>query len=389
MKLGFTLQKTSKKSRARLGVLKTTHGEIETPFFLPVATRAAIRGLEIEELQSMGYQAVLSNTYHNLLQPGLKVIKKFDGLHSFMHSKLPILTDSGGFQIFSLGHMAKLTNSGVTFRSHINGDLHRLTPKKAIDIQVALGSDIMMVLDYFPGFPAAKKESARSVAITSDWAAQCLEYKRALGQKSERAKKQLLFAIVQGSTYKTLRLQSVKELTALAFDGYAVGGLAVGEPSDKMYKVLDYTVPQLPEDKVHYLMGVGYPDNIVEAVKRGIDMFDCVIPTREARHGRLFYYSNDPSLRGARAKSRGTKQSHRRLPRFASNEFYTTINIRLAEYKGDKSPMSSGSPYSKAYLHHLFRTNEMLGPRLATTHNLNFYLRLMQDIRKAIKLGVL
>ena len=402
--LGYTLKKSSKKSRARLGLLKTAHGVIQTPFFLPVATRAAIRGLEITELQQMGFEAVLSNTYHNYLQPGLEVFKKFGGLHKFMNCSLPILTGSGGFQIFSLGHMAKLNDKGVTFRSHINGDLHTLTPKKAIDIQRTLGSDIMMVLDYFPGYPATRVAAERSVKLTSDWAAQCLEHKRTEERKNQRTKgrknrgtkEQLLFAIVQGSTFKDLRLRSARELTAMDFNGFAVGGLAVGEPAEKMYDMLDVTVPELPENKARYLMGVGYPDNIVEAVKRGIDMFDCVIPTREARHGRLFYYSDDPAISIRRA--RGSRPARtRKVAGFApfsakgwpASGWWDTINIKLAKYKSDTSPISLGSPYSKAYLHHLFRTNEMLGLRLATIHNLEFYYRLMEDIRLSIKQGKL
>ena len=371
MKIGFELRKTSKKSQARFGVLRTSHGVIETPFFLPVATKAAVRGLEISELKDFGYQAILSNTYHNLLQPGSKVINKFGGLHKFMNCDLPILTDSGGFQIFSLEHLTKLTDKGVHFRSPIDGAKHYLTPEKAIDIQAALGSDIMMVLDNFPGYPATRQKAKAAVELTLKWAKKCLERKIKIEARGTRhgARGQMLFAIVQGSTFKDLRLQSARDLVKLPFSGFAIGGLAVGEPADKMYKVLDYVVPELPADKAHYLMGVGYPENIVQAVKRGIDMFDCVIPTREARHGRLFYWN--------RKTEDGSRMS--------GKNFYKTINIRSAKFKADKSPISPGSPYSKAYLHHLFKTNEMLGMRLATQCNLAFYSSLLSVIRKDIR----
>jgi queuine tRNA-ribosyltransferase len=375
MKLGFQLQKTSKKSRARAGILHTGHGPVETPFFMPIATKAAIKGLTVEEVQAAGAQITLSNTYHLLLQPGMAIMKRFGGLHKFMNTKLPILTDSGGFQIFSLGHMRKLRADGVEFRSHLNGDKHVLTPQKAIDIQSTLGSDMMMVLDYFPGYPATRDEAEHSVATTTRWAQICLEHKKKNETlKNKNLKKQLLFAIVQGSTFKDLRMQSAKELTAMNFDGYAVGGLAVGEPAQEMYKVLDYITDELPTNKARYLMGVGYPDNIVEAVRRGIDMFDCVIPTREARHGRLFLWS---------AKGRQTLRG----------QFFTTINIRNSKFKTDSKSVDSTcncplcSDYTRGYLYHLFKTDEMLGLRLATLHNLRFYLELMSQLRKAIKNG--
>ncbi len=372
MKLGYKLQTKSKLSRARAGVLYTGHGPVETPFFMPIATKAAIKGLTVEEVKACGAQITLSNTYHLLLQPGMTLMKRFGGLHQFMHTKLPILTDSGGFQIFSLGHMKKLLPHGVEFRSHINGDKHLLTPQKAIDIQTTLGSDIMMVLDYFPGYPATRKHAEQSVERTTRWAKICWEYKKKLETRNSKLKKQLLFAIVQGSTFKDLRLRSAKELTAMDFNGYAVGGLAVGEPAPEMYKVLDYITDELPSDKARYLMGVGYPDNIVEAVKRGIDMFDCVIPTREARHGRLFLWS---------AKGQSTLKG----------KFYTTINIRNSKFRTDQKPVDPMCDctlchnYTRGYLYHLFKTDEMLGLRLATIHNLRFYLRLMQLIRQAIK----
>jgi len=387
MKLGFELQKTSKKSRARAGILHTAHGPIETPFFMPIATKAAVKGLTIGEVQSAGAQITLSNTYHLLLQPGMAIMKKFAGLHKFMNTTLPILTDSGGFQIFSLGHMRQLRADGVEFRSHINGDKHLLTPKKVIDIQTILGSDIMMVLDYFPGYPATRKEAEHSVATTTRWAQMAKEYKKKLENRNKKLRNQLLFAIVQGSTFKDLRLQSAKELIAIGdgfstkggpasgWDGYAVGGLAVGEPALEMYKVLDYIVPVLPVDKARYLMGVGYPENIVEAVKRGIDMFDCVIPTREARHGRLFLWS---------AQGRNN----------LTGKFYTTINIRNSQFKTDTKSVDKLCScalcvdYTRGYLYHLFKTDEMLGLRLATIHNITFYLELMARLRRNVTKGI-
>ncbi len=384
MKLGFELKKVSKKSRARAGVLHTAHGSVQTPFFLPIATKAAIKGLEVSDVTKLGAEMILSNTYHLYLQPGVKILQKFGGLHKFMQSSVPILTDSGGFQIFSLGHMAKLTDDGVIFRSHLNGDLHTLTPKKAMEIQAIIGSDVMMVLDYFPGYPATRKQAKRSIDLTKRWATLCQEHKKKLEKRNKKVGKQLLFAIVQGSTFEDLRLQSAKDLAAMKFDGYAVGGLAVGEPAKEMYKVLDYIVPALPAEKIHYLMGVGYPDNIVEAVKRGIDMFDCVIPTREARHGRLFYYS---AHRRDKSRSRLTR---RPVPTSGfRGRFWSSINIRSFKFKNDISPVNQTTlkNYSKAYLHHLFRSNEMLGLRLASLHNLEFYQQLMMDIRLNIKKG--
>lgn len=394
-KIGFDLQHQSWKSLARVGLLHTSHGTASTPFFMPIATKAAVKNLTVDEVKDLGAEIVLSNTYHLFVQPGLAVIKKFGGLHRFMKSPLPILTDSGGFQIFSLAKLRKLDDQGVTFRSDHNGSEHRLTPEGAVDIQVALGSDIMMVLDHFPGYPASRKTTAAAVERTSRWARRCLEHKQKLDAKRPTVKKQLLFAIVQGSVYKDLRLKSVRDLAALDFPGFAIGGLAVGEPMPKMYKVLDYVVPELPANKPRYLMGVGYPENIVEAVKRGIDMFDCVIPTREGRHGRLFIWSSSsrPTSRrrgveGSRGRIRGPLDLAR------GDRFYQTINIRNGKFKSDTKPVDPACDcplcynYSRAYLHHLFKTQEPLGQRLATMHNLKFYMFLMERVRSAILKGL-
>ncbi len=357
----FKLIKESQKSKARLGVLRTAHGRVATPFFMPIATKAAIKTLTIDEVKKLGAQIILSNTYHNLLRPGLSVIKKHGGLHQFMDNDLPILTDSGGYQVFSLAKLRKIKGDNVEFQSHIDGRQYILNAKKVIDIQVSLGSDIMMVLDECVGLPAAKKEAILAVERTSHWAKMSIDYQKKIKNK------QLLFAIVQGADFKDLRLRSARELTALNFDGYAVGGLAVGESNATMYKVLDYTVPELPKDKPRYLMGVGYPENIFEAVKRGIDMFDCVIPTREARHGKLYIRKKSEFGKG----------------------FYETININNAKWRTSKKLLAQGrfGNYTLSYLHHLFATQEPLALRLATLNNLSFYLELMSEIRQAIKTG--
>jgi queuine tRNA-ribosyltransferase len=375
----FSLKQKSKKSKARLGVLKTARGEISTPFFMPIATKAAIKSLTAQEVKDLGFEIILSNTYHNLLRPGLEVIKKFGGLHKFMNTDLPILTDSGGYQVFSLAKFRKIINNNIEFQSHIDGSSHILNPKKVIDIQVALGSDIMMVLDECVGLPTSRAKALEALERTTTWAQIALDYKNKLNQKSSQIKKQLIFGIVQGADFKDLRLRSAQELLVIdsnfsakggpasGWDGYAVGGLAVGESTKTMYKVLDYTVPVLPENKARYLMGVGYPENIIEAVKRGIDMFDCVIPTREARHGKLYLWNGQPDV---------TKKN-----------FYKTININNAKFVKDSSSINNSNlkNYSKAYLHHLFKTQEPLALSLATLNNLYFYASLMTNIRLAVK----
>ncbi|OGY93419.1 MAG: tRNA guanosine(34) transglycosylase Tgt [Candidatus Komeilibacteria bacterium RIFOXYC1_FULL_37_11] len=363
----FELLKKSKKSKARLGVLNTARGKVDTPFFMPIATKAAIKSMEASEVKNLGAQIILSNTYHNLLRPGLDVIKKFGGLHKFMDSDLPILTDSGGYQVFSLAKLRKIIGNDIKFQSHIDGSTHILNPRRVIDIQVVLGSDIMMVLDECVGLPTTWDKALEALERTSRWAQLAVDYKNKLNKKSTKIKKQLIFGIVQGADFKDLRLRSAKELVAMNFDGYAIGGLAVGETAKVMYQVLDYTVDQLPENKARYLMGVGYPENIIEAVKRGIDMFDCVIPTREARHGKLYIWRTQPNV--------------------SKKNFYTTININNAKFRKDKTPINNTTlkNYSRAYLHHLFKTGEPLSLKLATLNNLEFYLTLMAQIRQAIR----
>lgn len=357
----YKLLKKSKTTQARLGKIKTAHGVIDTPFFMPIATKAALKHLTASEVKELGAQIILSNTYHLYLQPGLEILKKQGGLHKMMNWSGPILTDSGGFQVFSLSKIRKIMPHGVEFNSHIDGSRHTLTPKKVLEIQKIIGSDIAMILDVCPSSKDSKQKIKEAVDLTTAWAKEAKKYKKALSAK------QLMFGIVQGGLHQDLREQSLQELVALNFDGYAIGGLAVGESNQEMYSVLDYLVAQMPEDKPRYLMGVGTPDNIVAAVKRGVDMFDCVIPTREARHGRLYI---------------------RKKSGFGSG-FYETINISNAKFKNDKSSINKTNlkQYSRAYLYQLFKTNEPLGMRLATLNNLEFYLSMMNDLRTEIKKG--
>lgn len=353
----YKLIKQSKKSQARLGRLTTAHGILETPFFMPIATKAAVKNLTADDIKDLGSKILLSNTYHLYLTPGMEVMKSAGGLHKFMDWQGAILTDSGGFQVFSLSKIRKILSGGVEFRSHLDGSKHLLTPKKVLEIQKTIGSDIAMILDVCPPSTASKKEINEAVEVTTKWA------KMAQHEiKKQKRSKQLFFAIIQGGVYKDLRLQSLADLKALNFDGYAIGGLAVGETNSEMYEVLDYLAPALPANKPRYLMGVGTPENIMQAVKRGVDMFDCVIPTREARHGRLYL---------------DLTKSYK----------YKTINIANAKFKKDFSPVNKTNlkQYSKAYLHHLFKTGEPLGMRLATLNNLDFYLRLMEQLRANIK----
>lgn len=364
-----------------MGKLKTAHGVLTTPFFMPIATKAAVKNLTTAEIKELGSPILLSNTYHLYLTPGMEVMKAAGGLHKFMDWPGAILTDSGGFQVFSLSKIRKILPSGVEFRSHLDGSKHLLTPKKVLEIQKIIGSDIAMILDVCPPSTASHEEVGEAVKMTTKWARMAeKEIKKQRGNflpftkelalsdsrtgEVRRGSSQLHFAIIQGGVYQDLRLKSLAELTKLDFDGYAVGGLAVGESNQEMYQVLDYLAPEMPTDKPRYLMGVGTPENIIEAVRRGVDMFDCVIPTREARHGRLYC-----------RKGVGLD--------------YETINITNSKFKNDFSPINNTNlkRYSKAYLHHLFKTGEPLAMRLATLSNLDFYLRLMESLRAAIKAG--
>lgn len=360
-------QLTSTSNKARRGVLKTAHGEIQTPFFMTIGTAGAIKGLLPSEVRELGGEVILANTYHLHLRPGEEIVRKAGGLHKFMNWDGPILTDSGGYQVFSLAKIRKLKEDGVEFQSHLDGSKVFLTPEKVIEIQCKLGSDIMMCLDECPGVHEERRYVEKSLELTTRWAERCKEsFELLAGSYKKNQSSQLpapgsqLFAIVQGGTHPDLRKKSAKELVKIGFDGYAIGGLSVGEPNKVMYEMLDATVPELPEDKPRYLMGVGTPQDIVEAVSRGVDMFDCVLPTRNARHGFL-YTSNG------------------------------IVRIRNEAYKEDFSPLDPACncltcrQYSKAYLRHLFVSGEPLVLRLNTLHNVAYYQKLMKDIRRAIE----
>lgn len=353
MAIKFELIKESSECNARLGKLYTPHGVIETPIFMPVGTKATVKTMTPEEVENLGAQIILGNTYHLYLKPGHKLIEEAGGLHKFMNWNKPILTDSGGFQVFSLGKLRKITEEGVEFRSHIDGSKHMLTPEKSIEIQNSLGSDIMMAFDECAPYPSTWEYIKQSMERTSRWAKRCKEYHKDWDRQG-------IFGIVQGGMYKDLREESVKAITNLDFPGYAIGGLSVGEPLDLMCEILDFTTPMLPKDKPRYLMGVGTPDYLFESVIRGVDMADCVLPTRIARNGT-------------------TLTSHGKLV------------IRNAKYAKDFGPLDPECDcytcrnYSRAYIRHLFNVNEILGSRLATIHNLYFLIKLMENIRKAIK----
>ena len=348
----YELEKKDKNARA--GVISTPHGEIKTPVFMPVGTQATVKAMTKEELKEINSQIILGNTYHLYLRPGDKLVNDFGGLHGFMNWDRPILTDSGGFQVFSLGDLRDIKEEGVNFRSHIDGSKHFLSPEKSIEIQNNLGSDIMMVLDECPPGLSSREYLIPSIERTTRWAKRCIVANR-------NKETQGLFAIVQGGIYEDLRDKSFNELFEMDddFSGYALGGLAVGEPREDMYRILEYITPKLPEDKPRYLMGVGEPVDMLEAVEDGIDMMDCVQPTRLGRHGTVF-----------------TK--------------YGRLVIKNSAYSRDDRPLDEGCDcyvcknYTRAYIRHLFKTGEILGQRLATYHNLHFLLKLMDNARNAI-----
>ena len=349
----YELQKTCPHTGARAGLLHTPHGTFQTPMFMPVGTQATVKTMTPEELKAMGSQVILSNTYHLFLRPGPELVEEAGGLHKFMNWDQAILTDSGGFQVFSLGDMRKITEDGVTFRSHIDGSKQFLSPEVATKVQEQLGSDIAMAFDECIPYPADHDYAKRSTARTTRWAHRCQEARKAHDRQG-------MFGIVQGGMYKDLRKQSAEELVAMDFEGYSIGGLSVGEPHDLMNEILEYTTPLLPTNKARYLMGVGTADCLVEGVARGIDMFDCVMPTRNARNGHLFVTDG-------------------------------IVKIRNAKYRDDTSPLDpecdcyTCKNYTKAYLYHLDKCGEILGARLNTIHNLRYYQRLMAEIRQAIE----
>ncbi|RTZ97203.1 MAG: tRNA guanosine(34) transglycosylase Tgt [Deltaproteobacteria bacterium] len=351
----FTLQATSSTSRARTGKITTVHGAIKTPVFMPVGTLATVKSLTPEDLEAAGAQIILGNTYHLYLRPGCGVIDLFGGIHRFMHWDRPILTDSGGFQVFSLARLSKLSDEGYAFQSHIDGSRHLLTPEKAVDIQLCLNSDIMMCLDQCAPYPATRTEIRQSLELTTHWAERC--HRAWTG--ADRPQNSL-FGIVQGGMFSDLRRQSAQALVDIGFPGYAVGGLSVGEPRDLMLEMAEETLSRLPKDRPRYVMGVGTPEDLVNLVALGADMFDCVMPTRNARNGQLF------TPKG-------------------------TINIANARFKKDRHPVDSDCTcytcrhYSRAYLRHLYKTRELLSYRLNTIHNLHHYLHLMDAMRQAIR----
>ena len=350
----FDVIAESSTTRARAGVIQTAHGKVETPIFMPVGTQGTVKSLTPEELLSAGAQIILGNTYHLYLRPGCDVIRQFSGLHRFMNWNGPILTDSGGFQIFSLAKLAKISDKGVTFQSHIDGSRHLLTPEKAVEIQTCLGSDVMMCLDHCIQFPAEREPTRQALEITTRWAQRC----KAAWQGSSNGNG-ALFGIVQGGMFRDLRELSSEALIALDFDGFAIGGLSVGEPLETMMEIADFTLPKLPDGKPKYIMGTGTPENLIELVALGADMFDCVLPTRNARNGQVF------SQQG-------------------------TLNICNAKYRHDTNPLEPGCAcytcrnYSRAYIRHLYMAKELLAYRLNTLHNVHFFLNLMRQVREAI-----
>jgi queuine tRNA-ribosyltransferase len=339
---------------ARLGRLHTAHGVVETPIFMPVGTQATVKCMAPHELRELNAQIILANTYHLVIRPGTELIAKAGGLHKFMGWDGPILTDSGGYQVFSLAKLRKISKDGVEFQSHVDGATLFLGPREAIAAQVALGSDVAMAFDECPHWPCDREYACSSLELTLQWAARCREQEISDGQ--------LLFGIVQGSVYPDLRERSARELVAMRFDGYAIGGVSVGEPPAEMVRQVEMAVPCLPQDRPRYVMGVGTPPQILEMIARGVDMFDCVLPTRVARNGTIF------TARG-------------------------TYAIKNAQYREDFGPLEEGCEcyacrqFTRAYIRHLCRTNEILGLRLMTWHNLHLYLSTLRRAREAIAAG--
>ncbi|QAT42738.1 tRNA guanosine(34) transglycosylase Tgt [Aminipila luticellarii] len=349
----YELLKKDSRTKARRGRVHTPHGTIETPVFMPVGTAATVKAMRPEQVKEMGAQIILSNTYHLYLRPGHEIVREAGGLHKFMNWDRAILTDSGGFQVFSLGALRKITEEGVQFRSHIDGSKHMLSPEKSMEIQNALGSDIMMAFDECAPYPSDRDYVKNSLERTTRWLKRCKEYHK----DTER---QSLFGIMQGGMYKDLRYESAMQVVDLDLPGYAIGGLSVGEPKELMLDILDDCVDYLPEEKARYLMGVGSPDYLFEGVERGVDMFDCVLPTRIARHGMAM-------------------------------TSYGRVNIKNAKYERDFEALDPECDcytcrnYSKAYLRHLYKCDEMLSAMLLSNHNLHFLVNMMGNIRKAIE----
>jgi len=350
----FHITARDPRTSARVGTVRTAHGIFRTPAFMSVGTKASVKGVTPHEIRECGGEIVLANTYHLYLRPGHRVVEKAGGLHKFMNWKGPILTDSGGFQVFSLGPLRSISEEGVTFRSERDGSRHLLTPERSIEIQNALGADIIMAFDECTPYPSTYEYAKNSMEMTLRWAQRC--------KNAHRNEHQQLFGIVQGGMYRDLRRKSAEETQNIGFSGYAIGGLGVGEEKETMYEMLAFTAPLLPDDAPRYLMGVGTPEDIIEGVRRGIDMFDCVLPTRNARHGFLFTTTGP-------------------------------VRIRNAQYREDFTPLDEQCicytcrNYTRAYLRHLYMEQETLGIRLLTIHNLHFYLQMMRGIQRAIAEG--
>lgn len=348
----YELIKKCKQSGARLGKIHTPHGSFDTPIFMPVGTQATVKGMTPWELKDLGAGIILSNTYHLYLRPGHKLVEEAGGLHKFMNWDRGILTDSGGFQVFSLNELRKITEEGVEFKSHLDGSRHFFSPEFVMEIENSLGADIIMAFDECTPYPSSYEYSKQSMERTSRWAERCLK-------AHKNTDKQALFGIVQGGMYEDLRKQSARDLVSMDFPGYAIGGLSVGEPGELMYRMLEATVPELPEDKPRYLMGVGSPDYLIEGSIRGVDMFDCVLPTRIGRNGTVL-------------TSKGK------------------VIVRDAKYARDFTPMDPDCDcpacknFTRAYIRHLLKANEVLGIRLTTMHNIHFLINLMKNIRQAI-----
>ncbi|MDX1623408.1 MAG: tRNA guanosine(34) transglycosylase Tgt [Gemmatimonadota bacterium] len=352
----------AREGAARTGTLRTDHGEVRTPAFMPVGTLATVKALTPSELRTLGVEMVLANAYHLHLRPGSETIGRLGGLHRFMGWDGPILTDSGGYQVFSLADLNRIDEDGVTFRSHLDGAKHRFTPERVMEIETALGADVIMAFDDCAPYPCEREEAAAAADRTARWAERCLEARERLASGRRWPHRQFLYGIVQGSVFPELRRESAARLGELGFDGYGIGGLSVGEEKPLMYEMLDVTVPEIPAGKVRYLMGVGFPEDVVEAVGRGVDLFDCVAPTRHGRTGAAF-----------------TREGR--------------VNVTVARFAEDEGPLDPDcgcavcEKWSRAYLRHLFKSGEMLGPRLLSYHNVAFLVDLMARARAAIEAG--
>ena len=358
----FELIARDPETDARAGLLHTPHGIVETPVFMPVGTQGTVKTLTQQDLEELDVPVILANAYHLYLRPGHELIGRAGGLHTFMNWSRPILTDSGGYQVFSLSQLNNVEEEGVRFQSHLDGSKHLFTPEKVIEIECALGADIIMPLDECTSYPCSREAARRSMELTLKWTRRCLEHLGEIAPASANSGKPALFGIVQGGVFGELRLDCARQLTDLDLPGYAVGGLAVGEPRASMFDVINATLPALPVEKPRYLMGVGLPRDLIEAVGAGLDMFDCVIPTRNARNGMVF-----------------TRRGRVRLRNLVLAEDHTPLD--------EECPCKTCANYTRAYLRHLFQSNEILGLHLATYHNVYFFLQLMREMRQAIVEG--